>query len=136
MTPEQRIKRHILLDAIENNDDLNWEGEITAENVDAAYESVLVDNDAHWDFESEFRASGEDTDLPSLQYSRHYEAKEVARQLSDGTWVGWTYWYGGGKHGEPEAIDWMCEAYEVEVRQETRVVNVFAKKEPSTQVPE
>lgn len=135
MTPEQRIKRHILKDAIENNEDLNWDGEITAENVDKVYDSVLVENDAHWDFESEFRCSGEDTGFPS-QYSRHYEAKEVARQLSDGTWVGWTYWYGGGKHGEPESIDWMNEAYEVEVRQETRVVNVFAKKETATQVPE
>lgn len=128
MTPEQRIKRHILLEAIDLNDDLNWDGEITEENVDEAYESVLVDTDSHWDFEREFRESGEDTGLPS-QYSRHLEAKEVARQLSDGAWVGWTYWYGGGKFAEPEAVEWMEYAYYVEVSQETRVVNVFKKVE-------
>jgi hypothetical protein len=128
MTPEQRIKRHILKEAIEHNDDLNWDGDITAHNVDEAWQTVLLDNNAHWDYVSQFRDSGEDTRLPS-QWSRNYEAKEVARQLSDGTWVGWTYWHGGGKWGEPEAIDWMNESYDVEVRQETRIVNVFAKKE-------
>jgi len=128
MTPEQRIKRHILKEAIECNDDLNWDGEITADNVDEVWQTVLMDNDAHWDLVSDFRSSGEDSGLPS-QWSRHYEAKEKARQLSDGTWVGWTYWYGGGKHSDPESIDWMSEAYDVEVRQETRIVNVFAKKE-------
>lgn len=128
MTPEQRIKRHILLEAIELNADLNWDGEITEENVDEAYESVLVDTDSHWDFEREFRESGVDTGLPT-QYSRHLESKQVARQLSDGVWVGWTYWYGGGKFAEPEAVEWMEYAYYVEVSQETRVVNVFKKVE-------
>lgn len=131
MTPEQRIKRHILKEAIEDNDDLNWDGELTAENVDEAWQTVLSDNEAHWDYVSEFRGSGECTELPS-QWSRYYEAKEKARQLSDGTWVGWTYWYGGGKFGDPESIDWMSEAYELEVHQETRIVNVFAKKEVVT----
>jgi hypothetical protein len=123
MTPEQKIKHEILIDAIENNDDLNWEGEITAENVAQAWEEVLVNNNSHWDFVSEFRASGEDTGLPS-QYSRHYEAKEVARKLTDGTWVGWTYWYGGGKHGEPGAIEWMEDAYFLDVKEEEKVVMV------------
>lgn len=27
-------------------------------------------------------------------------------QAPDGTWVGWTYWYGGGKYAEPSAIPW------------------------------
>jgi len=130
MTPEQKIKREILIDAIENNDDLNWEGEITAENVAQAWEEVLVNNDAHWDYVSEFRESGEETELPS-QSSRHYEAKEVARKLSDGTWVGWTYWYGGGKHGEPGAIDWMEDAYFLDVQEEEKlvVVKTFVKIE-------
>jgi hypothetical protein len=130
MTPEQKIKRDILLEAIKHNDDLNWDDAITAESVDEAYATVLIDNDAHWDFESEFRRSGIETDLPS-QYSRHYESKEVARQLSDGTWVGWTYWYGGGKHGEPESIDWMEYAYELDCVEEERyvVVRTFTKKE-------
>ena len=130
MTPSQKIKREILMDAIRLNNDLNWDGDITAENVDDAYETVLIENDAHWDCESEFRCGGEDTDMP-CDYSRHYESKSVACKLSDGTWVGWTYWYGGGKHGEPEAIDWMSDAYELNVTEEEKTVTVrtFTKLE-------
>lgn len=131
MTPEQRIRRDILIRAIEDNDDLNWDGELTAENIEEAYDSVLVENDAHWDYESDFRCGTEETDVP-CDWSRHYEAKSVARQLSDGGWVGWTFWYGGGKHGEPEAIDWMQDAYELDVTEEEKVVTVrtWTKREP------
>lgn len=128
MTAEQRIKRHILLQALAENDDLNFDGEITAENIDDVYESVLVEDDAHYDYESEFRCSGEDTGLDS-PYSRYYESKAVARQLSDGTWVGWTYWCGGGEYGCSGDVDWMPEAYDVEMHEETRVVKVFARKD-------
>ena len=127
MTAEQRIKRHILMDVIAANDDLTCDGEITAENVDDVWDAISSE---YCDMEAwvyDFRDSGDDTGLPS-QVSRHYEAREVGRKLCDGTWVGWTYWYGGGKHGEPEAIEWMSEAYDLDVTQETRVVNVFKRK--------
>jgi hypothetical protein len=134
MTPEQAIKREMLLEAIKCNDDLNWDCPITADNVDEAWQSVLVDNDAHWDCKSEFRSSGEDTDIP-CDWSRHYESKSVARKLSDGSWVGWTYWYGGGKHGEPEAVEWMEDAYFLNVTEEEKVVTVrtFTKLEPANE---
>lgn len=128
MTPEQRIKRHILTLAIQNNDDLNWEGEITAENVDEAWDTVLVASGDHWDFLDEFRSDGEDSGLPA-PWSRHYESKSKACQLIDGTWVGWTYWYGGGKHGEPGGIDWLSEAYDVDVKKEVKIVNIFSMKD-------
>ena len=129
MTPAQRIKRHILLAATESDDDLSWGGgELTAENTDEAYESVLVEADAHWDFESEFRSSGLETDIP-CEVSRHYESDSVARKLSDGTWVGWTYWYGGGKHGRPEELEWMEDAYGVEVTEEKKLVTVRTFKQ-------
>lgn len=130
MTPEQRIKRHILLAAIEQNDDLNWDGELDASNVDEAWNVVLVDNDAHWDYENDFRSDGEDTGLLS-RFNRNYEAKEKACQLVDGTWVGWTYWFGGGKYGEPGSIEWMNKAYDVDVVEEVKTVTVrkFTKKD-------
>lgn len=130
MNAEQKIMREILEEAIELNDDLNWDGELTEENINEAYQSVLVDADAHWDYESEFRCSGEHTDI-KCDGSRHYESKSVARKLKSGDWVGWTYWYGGGKHGEPEAIDWMCEAYDLDVAEEekTVIVRTFKKME-------
>ena len=81
------------------------------------------------DYENEMRIGDVDTDLPS-QFSRHYEAKEVAKEMSDGSWIGWTYWYGGGKFGEPQAIDWMSEAYELSCKEEEKliIVRTFNKK--------
>lgn len=75
----------------------------------------------------ELRNSGVDTGLP-CDYSRHYESKSVAAEMLDGSWVGWTYWYGGGKHGEPSAIPWMEDAYEVEMKIEMQPVKVFSRK--------
>lgn len=115
MTPEQTIKRHILINMLteeqmDNDDDLDLS---TANGIDAAYnlaeEYIGVFSETEIiDEVSEFRCSGIDTDI-KCEYSRHYESKSVAREI-DGKWVGWTYWYGGGKHGEPEVIDWMDEA--------------------------
>jgi hypothetical protein len=47
------------------------------------------------------------------------------------SWIGWTYFYGGGKYGEPESIDWMSEAYFLDVAEEEKmvVVRTFKKKE-------
>src|SRR5439155_1354104 len=76
---------------------------VTEETVDTQYD-ILQELDANREYESEFRCGQVVTKLPS-DFSRHYEAKEVAAKLSDGSWVGWTYWYGGGKHGDPGSID-------------------------------
>ena len=53
--------------------------------------------------------------------------------MPDGSWVGWTYWYGGGKYGEPEAIDWMDDAYDLACTEEEKVVTVrtFTKQVPA-----
>lgn len=102
---------------------------VTAETVDAMYEAAYeADDDSLQDARYEVRASGIETGLET-PHSRHYEAKAVAAQAPDGTWVGWTYWYGGGKHGEPESIDWMDDAYDLTcVEQEnTVVVREFTK---------
>ena len=127
MTPQEKIKKEILLIAIQHKD-INFNGEITSENVESLYQQ-LIDDDLHWDYENEMRNGDIDTNLPS-QFSRHYEAKEVARKMSDGSWLGWTYWYGGGKFGEPEAIDWMSEAYELSCKEEEKliIVRTFNKK--------
>lgn len=130
MTAEQRIKRDILVAAIAENEDLKWDGEITEENVDEAYEKVLIENDAHWDYESDFRCSGTETGI-KCDWDRNYESKSVAKQLADGSWIGWTYWFGGGKYGNPEEIDWMEDAYDLEVEEKEvmQVVRTFKKSE-------
>lgn len=87
----------------------------------------LDEEDGLEDARPEVRGSGIETGLP-CESSRHYEAKAVAAQMLDGSWVGWTYWYGGGKHGEPDAVEWIEYAYDVEVREVTKVVQEFSRK--------
>lgn len=128
MTPEMMIKKQILDDA--NQDDIiNFCEKITEENVEDLYAHMLVDSDLNWDLEAEFREGDFESNIES-EYSRHYESKSVAKKLSDGTWLGWTYWFGGGKHGSPEEIDWMNEAYLLDVTEEEKVLTVrnFTKK--------
>jgi hypothetical protein len=127
VTAEQKIKYQILLEAIRHgwlelelgHDDIN--------NVDELFQQFIDDL---WDAKNEFRQGEFETDI-KCDYSRHYESKSVAAKLWDGSWVGWTYWYGGGKHGEPEAIDWMDEAYFLDCVEEEKlvVVRTFSKAE-------
>lgn len=122
MKPEFKIKKTILLLAQKNGDIAFTSSLDTEESVSEHY-CMLVEADAHWDYESEFRSGDIETDIPS-ESSRHYESKSVATKLDDGSWVGWTYWYGGGKHGEPETIDWMEDAYDLAVEETEQLVVV------------
>ncbi len=124
MTPAQKIKQRILLDFVEEGSLSIDPAAITADNVDELY-----DEHDSYEVECEFREGEVETHLP-CEYSRHYESKSVAARMADGSWVGWTYWYGGGKHGEPESIPWMNEAYELDVKEEEKlvIVQTFSKK--------
>jgi hypothetical protein len=136
MTPEQILKAAILehvAQSIKDDEDieLSLEGPFdTEEKIDAAFELIEEQylDDQISEAESELRGSYTHETGIQAQYSRHYESKAVARQFGD-KWVGWTYWYGGGKHGEPESVEWMEHAYFVEVKEETQVVLVFSKPE-------
>jgi hypothetical protein len=121
MTPEQRIMSAILLLAIED-DTIQVDSPITADNVDDLYDDYYND-DLLYDYKYQFREGQIETGIP-CEHSRHYESKSVAAQASGGSWVGWTYWYGGGKHGEPEAIDWMESAYNLNCVEEEKMVVV------------
>ena len=122
MTPEQKIKWLILIRDAEFYGNTPPEN-VTAENIDDLYDEAEDVSDARY----EVREVEVETGLPS-ECSRHYESKAVAAKLPDGSWVGWTYWYGGGKHGEPESIDWMDEAYHINVIEEEKlmIVRTFA----------
>jgi hypothetical protein len=121
VTPQQKIKHLILLRAAQ----FGWGAPsepITDENIDAIYQQADADD---WlqDARNEIRETGTKTSLPS-PFSRHYESEAVAAQAPDGSWVGWTYWYGGGKYGEPEAIDWIEDAYDLACVEEEKLVTV------------
>lgn len=131
MTPEQKVKWLVLA---------NWAARVGAgeptlppypcdgAEVEARY-SELKKAGFHWDAMSEVRDGQVRTGLPS-PYGGHYETESVAAQMPDGTWVGWTYYYGGGKHGSAWELEWMDDAYDVTCREEqvTKVVQVFTRK--------
>jgi hypothetical protein len=129
MTPEQRIKHTILARAMADETiTLNMEvSAINEDNVDELFDEHNEDYELQ-DYLSEFRSGEVETGLP-CEWSRHYESKSVATKMADGTWLGWTYWYGGGKHGEPEAVPWMDAAYELECVEEEKlqIVRTFTK---------
>lgn len=120
MTPEQKIKWLILAEIAKC--DQRPLPEITAGNVDALYDECEDKGDIIHDV----RQGDVETNIVR-EYSRldrFYESKSVAAQMPDGSWVGWTYWYGGGKHGAPGEIDWMDTAYELTCVEEPKVVTV------------
>lgn len=126
MTPENKIKRAIMQNAMNSGfrlDEWNhpWD---TDEQVKASW-NVFIDSNSseYYDGMEDFRNCGVETGLPT-EYSRHYESESVATQMDDGSWVGWTFWHGGGKHGEPEAIEWMNEAYDLDCVEEQKLVTV------------
>lgn len=119
MTPQQKIKTLIIQKAIE----LGYDAEKLAGDPDAAAQVLEEDSDWYQDCMAEVREGQYETGLP-CHWSRHYESKAVAAQCPDGSWVGWTYWYGGGKHAEPEAIEWIDDAYDVECTEEEKLVVV------------
>ena len=122
MTPEQKIKHLILIRHAELNGQDAAMTQLTAGEVEKQYDD-LMEAEEHWDPTSEVRGGEFETGLPT-DWSRHYESKAVAAKYIDGSWVGWTYWYGGGKHAEPEAIDWIDQAYDLTCVEEEKVVTV------------
>jgi|GEM_PF-848508 len=131
MTAEQEIKAAIIVEGEEKGIFSVYEP-ITAENVDEIWDALYNDSeteDALSEGKDEFRYSGENTPGIPEDSSRHYECDAVAKQMPSGRWVGWMFWHGGGKHGEPEAIDWMDRAYFLDVAEEEKTVTVrtFAK---------
>ena len=125
MTPEQKIKWALLTRACAAGDVTYSVATIAhadlEKQIDDLYQKLLVDEDLHWDLKNEFRLGEAHTDIePTHPFHRsltYFEKKSVASKMPDGTWVGWIYWYGGGKHSEPEAIDWMEHAYDVTIEE-------------------
>lgn len=138
MTPKQKIKHAIILGVAE----YHYHDRIVQEainnllvddaNIDESYD-FICEVGMQWDVIYEIREGQVETDVPS-ESSLYYESKSVAMKMPDDTWVGWTYWYGGGKHDEPDAIDWMDKAYDLNCKEEEKVVIVceFTKFDKTT----
>jgi hypothetical protein len=126
MTPEQKIKQLIVIKVCK------WE-KVQAppmpdgDTVDAMYAEYAENQypDAAQDIRNEIRCGEEYTGFSVLtggRLHRDYDADSVAAQMHDGSWVGWVYWQGGGRHGEPGAINWMSDAYEVTCTEAEKVI--------------
>jgi hypothetical protein len=124
MTPELRIRREMLQDAMDEERTARVPLDEPGQ-VEAAWEAAR-DEDWVGDAESEFREGRVETGL-ECDSDRHYESRSVARRMRDGTWVGWTFWFGGGKHGQPGEVPWAEDAYLLEVTEEMRPVQVFRR---------
>lgn len=111
ITPQQKVKWLILALYAKWNDlgepvyPLSLEDELAFDSDDdCRYQDAANNIRANYD--------AVETGLP-CPLNRGYGAKAVAAKLPDGSWVGWTFYYGGGKHGEPDAIPWIEDAYNV-----------------------
>lgn len=122
MTPEQKIKQLILLHWLNDEAEIERIKGLGGDAIDEEYCDTGAEN--------EVREGEVKTDIP-CSYDRNYESESVAAQAIDGSWVGWTYWYGGGKHGNPEEIEWMQDAYDLSCMEEQKMVTVrtFTKVE-------
>ncbi len=96
----------------------NWKTEVSFENVKSEMWELTDD---FYDISEELRSCSEESGMTCKEYSRHYDCHEVAA-FCDGKWVGWTYWYGGGKWGEPEIIEWASKAYFLECEEKAETV--------------
>lgn len=123
MTPENKIRREILRSVQRHNpDEFDFGPLETDDQVTEAY-SILRDSGANYDAEQDYRSGQVETDIPAPS-SRNYSSRSVAAQTAEGEWVGWTYWYGGGKHANPECLEWMKDAYDLKCVEEEKLVVV------------
>lgn len=101
--------------------------------LDALYATEHANDDGYFqDARNESRNGTEANGITVTESSRHYDIDAHVGELPDGTWVGWWHLYGGGKHGEPEAYDWVGNAFDVDHTSEVVTVtkHTFKKREP------
>lgn len=130
MTPVQKLKHLILIRHAE------FEGSefpigVSANDIDELWNIACENDDGTLqDAKNEIRCSDITSGI-NCPSSRHYESHSVADKADDGSWIGWTYWHGGGKHGEPESVDWIEHAYNLSATEEEKlvIVRTFSKVE-------
>lgn len=118
MNAQQLLRKAILLKAVDFENIEPFKENLTGNEIDELYESY-----DRWDQLAdpwnEIRYSGIDCNLKASTWSRHYEVDSKAIKV-DGIWIQFDYYYGGGKHSEPEDFDFIHHAKIVNC-EETRV---------------
>lgn len=128
MTPQQKLKWAVIKKLVEWDLLAPFPGFPAGQAIDSLYEAVELTG-VHADALEEVRSSFDAETGLECDYHRNYESKAVAARMPDGSWVGWTYYDGGGKHSEPGEIPWMEDAYDLECAEEekTIVVRTFSR---------
>ena len=110
ITPLQKVKLLVILKQLSwSRAELNIDTS-DGRAIDDLYERMAELHDNLQDARNEVRGGQYLTQIEPPS-SRYFEPTSVASKMPDGSWVGWTYWCGGGKHSEPEAAPWMEDAY-------------------------
>lgn len=126
MTPIEKVKWLILNQVYKwNNQTLDY----PLDNIQELFDSVEnTDPDNLQDATSSVRCGEVETNIEP-EYSRNFETKSVSYKLPDGSWVGWTYYYGGGKHASPEYVEWISDAYDLACVEEEKmiIIQTFTK---------
>lgn len=130
MNAETAIKRDLLDKAIADGIQFQCEDHSDTQ----ALWDEFREMDEIYEYKEDFRCSGEDTGMKPVNYCRSYENEFVARQLADGNWVGWDYWHGGGKHGNPGEMEWMEDAVFLDMSEQevTITKRTFTRKTDET----
>ncbi|CCH57766.1 hypothetical protein A323_gp58 [Acinetobacter phage AP22] len=108
MTAQQLIRKAILLKAVDFENIEPFSQSLDGAGIDKLYESYNEYDELN-DPKNEIRYGQVDANLSAITWSRSYEIDVRAMKI-DGVWVAWDFYYGGGKHGEPESFDWISNA--------------------------
>jgi len=123
MTAEQKYIQLVVADHLGIRQDL----QLDINDIDAVVDFYENDDGDLQDSKEAIREGECETNIePS--WSRHYESKSVAAQALDGQWIGWTFWYGGGRHGCPREMGF--DVYDLDCKEEEKWITVrtFTKK--------
>lgn len=71
---------------------------------------------------------GEKSNIEPESYDRHYDSESRYVECVDGSFVGFLYWTGGGKHGNPMNIPFIEEAYDLKLEREYTVTKLEFSK--------
>lgn len=123
MNAQQLLRKAILLKAVDFKNIEPFKDGLSGDEIDKLYESYDRWNELA-DPWNEIRYSGIDCNLEATTWSRHYEVDSKAIKIDD-KWIQFDYYYGGGKHGEPENFDYIENAIIVDCTEEQITITKY-----------
>ena len=110
-------------------DPLDFDERKCKEIYDSIRTSVLLDSLI--EVEEEIRVGNVRTGLVP-EFRSYVESEAVAIPVTGipSLYIGWTYFFGGGKYSEPNAIEWMENCYLVKAKDRVQTVRFFERDVP------